>query len=141
MKITLITSMALILTTFAALCEHPSLRGSALNAEDIYSSMFDLEGEVIKIDFPSDNPKQISKEFFSLNYGSGNHVAVVLLPSEVAKKYFKQGSRASLPRTLFVEVSIGELVNAFGATEQGPILLGVGTRVRRSMQGEADFQW
>jgi hypothetical protein len=103
--------------------------------------MFDLENQIIKIQFPSSNPKQISKEYFSLNYGSGNQVAVVLLPSAIAKKYFAPGSGTTLPKTLYVKVQLGELTNEFGAKEQGPILLGIGTTIHRGMGGAAEFEW
>ena len=125
----------------SGLSEHPSLMGTALTGADIYANMFDLENHIIKISFPSSNPKQISKEYFSLNYGSGNQVAVVLLPSEIAKRYFAPKSNATLPRTLFVKVQIGELTNEFGAKEQGPILLGVGSKIHRGMSGAAEFEW
>jgi len=131
----------LVFTAASGICEHPSLRGSALTAAEIYANMFDLEKQVIKIQFPSSNAKQISKEYFSLNYGSGNQVAVVLLPAEIAKKYFSPRSSGSLPKNLYVEVQLGELTNEFGAKEEGPILLGVGTKIHRGMGGDAAFEW
>jgi|GEM_PF-4385613 len=141
MKLIIIAVFALAFTASSAFSNHPSLQGSALTGEEIYANMFDLEGQVIKIEFPSNNPKQISKEYFSLNYGSGNQVAVVLLPSEVAKKFFSPNSKATLPRTLFVQVALGELTNEYGATEQGPILTGVGTKIHRGMGGAVEFKW
>jgi hypothetical protein len=142
MRTTIVSLFALLFSTFNGLCEHPSVRGGmTLTAEDIFNNMYDLEGEVIRIKFPSDNPKQISKELFSLNYGSGNQIAVVLLPSDVARKYFRPGSRPNLPPALFVEVTIGEIVNEYGAKEQGPILLGVGIKIHLGMGGTLEFKW
>jgi len=141
MKSIIVATLAFVLTSTAGYTEHPSLMGSALTAEEIYANMFDLENQVIKINFPGDNPKQISKEFFSLNYGSGNQVAVVLLPSEIAKKYFSTRSSGRLPKTLYAKVQIGEIQNEYGATEQGPILLGVGRKIHRDSGGNAEFEW
>jgi hypothetical protein len=141
MKTIIAALFVLVCTAASGLCEHPSLMGKALSAAEIYANMFDLKKQVIRINFPSSNAKQISKEYFSLNYGSGNQVAVVLLPAEIGKKYFAPRSSGSLPKYLYVEVQIGELTNEFGATEQGPILLGVGTKIHREMGGDATFKW
>ena len=136
--ITLLIFGAIVPSAFS---DHPSIRGKPLTADEIYANMFDLEGQIIKIIFPTENPRQVSREQFSLNYGQGNQVAVVLIPSTIARKYFAPDARINPPKTLFVEVHIGRLVNEYGAQQEGPILSGIGTRIHREMQGKPSFIW
>jgi hypothetical protein len=138
-KLTLLAVFAF--TASSALSEHKSIQGSSLSAHVIFANMYNLENEVIKIDFPGNNAMVISKDQFSLNYGSDNHIAVVLIPAEVAKRYFSPSGKRNLPKNLFVKVTIGEVVNEFGAKSIGPILLGVGTKTKRGMGGVAEHLW
>lgn len=133
--------LLLILTIVPSFCDHPSLNGIPATPEEIYANLFDLEGQIIRIQFPSLNPKQISKEQFSLDYGTGRQRAIVLLPAEVAKKYFTPKTVPVLPRNLYVRVQIGEITNEYGAKEQGPILQGLGTMLQRGIGGDTSFKW
>jgi hypothetical protein len=108
--------------------------------EDLYVNMYDLEGKVVKVYFPDDNPKQISKEYFSLNGGSGTHRYLVYLPSKVGKEYFGN-TRKRIPNTLYALVTVTDLVNSFGAESKGVLLIGVGSKKKTKMNGETEFSW
>lgn len=131
----------LLVTHPLGLCDEASVSGSPLTASEIYANMFNLEHKIVKIRFPSDNPKQISPEFFSVNYGAENQVAVVLLPAEVGRKYFREKSRQSFPSHLYVEVQVGDITNQYGATQRGPVLVGQGTKIHRGLDGGTTFLW
>ena len=111
-----------------------------ISAEELSSKMYSIDGKIVKIDFPIDNPKQISKDFFSLNGGSSSHRYVVHIPSEIGQKYFSgKGSRP--PSVLFAKVKVTTLVNAFGGESQGALLVGLGTSVKQTTGGKYIISW
>ncbi len=110
------------------------------SSADLYSKMYDLEGKIIKIYFPDDNPKQISKEYFSLNGGSYEHGYLVYIPSPIGQKYFGNTSKR-VPNALYAKVTITTLVNAFGNESKGVLLYGLGTKYKTKIKNEIEISW
>jgi hypothetical protein len=108
--------------------------------EKLGSRLYDYEGKIVQIKFPSDNPKQISKDFFALNGGSGSNRYVVHIPSEIGQKYFG-GTRRTPPPALFARVTIRTLINAFGVESQGALLVGLGTTSKQLMSDKIVISW
>ena len=108
--------------------------------QKLISKLYDYDGKIVKIDFPRDNPKQIDKDTFSLNGGSGSNRYVVHIPSDIGQKYFG-GIRITPPAALFARVKVTTLVNAFGAESQGALLVGLGTTYKQSMGGKYIISW
>jgi type II secretory pathway pseudopilin PulG len=119
----------------------PPFSNRIYSAADIFQNMFDLEGKVIRINFPSSNARQDSREYYSANYGSGARIAFVLIPAHVGRVWFKEKGASKRPPTLYVQVSTGKLVNEYGTEETGPILTAVGVSMHRDIRGTPSYRW
>ena len=141
-KLFAITALTALLSASPAQCgDHKSLRGKALSSKVIKASVFDLEDQVVKITFPTGDVEQVSRTEYQINYGHGNDTIVVVIPVSVGKQWFGEGQNRRTPRNLFAKVTIGKLVNEFGKKFEGPVLMGLGTKIKRNIRGEVEFAW
>ena len=102
--------------------------------DELYNQMYDLEGKVVQINIKDAfNAHQSSRETYSFNVGmTGEHIAVVNVPSEIGKRWFSSTGSFSTarPNYIYVKVSTGTLQNnTYGGTQQGLILIGLGTTI------------
>ena len=101
--------------------------------------MFELEGQVVKINFSAGPAKQTSREYYEVQVPGDT---LVLIPVEIGKKWFSPNSKKNLPDKLLVKVELGEVENQYGKKDTSAILIAVGTKSRRGMSyDDLTFEW
>jgi hypothetical protein len=110
---------------------------------DVYSNMYDLRGQIVKIRFaPKGQVKQISPEYYEVRVLPPDSDVVVLVPVEIGRKWFSTKTTIRPPVNLLVKVDIGEIENEYGAKKQGLIMKAVGTRTRRGLgYDDVTYEW
>jgi hypothetical protein len=131
--------LLLIVSVSSCFAEHPSIAGKALSTEEVASNMFELEGQIVKIDFYPGTAKQTSREYYEVQVPGET---IVLIPAEIGKSWFAPNSKKTLPKKLFVKVEVGGLQNQFGTGSDSAILKAVGTKSRRGLgHKDLSFDW
>ena len=140
MKVTTISfAISCLIVSSCLADEHPSIAGKALSTDEVASNMFELEGQIVKIDFIAGTAKQTSREYYEVQVRGDT---LVLIPAEIGKEWFGPKSKKTLPKKLFVKVEIGNLQNQFGTANNSAILKAVGTKSRRGLRhSDLTFEW
>jgi len=114
-----------------------------MNIAEITNQMFDLDGKTVEIRLDNARAgRQVSKDEYMFNIGTEAFPAIVYIPIELGRKWFARNSYSSTPRNMYVRVTHGQLVSTtYGGSNEGLILIGLGTRVEHDGSGNNSYSW
>lgn len=134
-------SILALTTTLFCLALPPPHSGKKYEIDEIYKSLYDLNGKVIKITYNPTSPRQDSPTSYGdIIYGQ-NEIAYIKFAKAVGDARFGSKKNDYKPFMVYVQVTIGTFQDRFGRDRNGAVLIAVGRETRQGISGPITYSW